>query len=325
MKKTVVLVDGMNLVHKSAYTYGQLKTKDGENSGAVYGVLSQMFSLQRKLKGETKIVVFWEGVAPTPGTKVKSWREKLISKSYKAQRVRNEAAIAAIAQVPSIIDGIRILGHPQLYVPGLEADDLIGMAAAKLDADESVSKVIIFSSDRDFLQCITDKVVVYRSLRGTIEKYTHKEVKSEFGLPPRLFANYKALVGDSSDNYKGAAGVGPVKARDMILAGVRPSFKKWEQHPEEVRDKFKMLEKQWDEIHNCYKLAAIPKSHKHKLLPAELQDAAKKELREMHRMLHSNGSSQSFQQALTRWSKFCARFELTTFLANRRQILEHLA
>lgn len=324
MKKTVVLVDGMNLVHKSAYTYGQLRTKGGESSGAVYGVLSQIFSLQRKLKDEHKIVVFWEGVAPKPGTKVKSWREQLIAKTYKAGRVRNEDAIAAIAQVPSIIEGISILRHPQLYVPGLEADDLIGMAAAKLDADDSVSKVIIFSSDRDFLQCITDKVVVYRSLRGTIEKYTQKAVKSEFGIPPRLFANYKALIGDPSDNYKGAAGVGPIKARDMILAGVRPSYRKWDSHSDEVKEKFKMLEKQWDAIHNCYKLAAIPKTYKHKLLPTELQDAAKKELRVMHDTLFSKQSGQS-KSALTRWSQFCARFELTTFLANRRQILEHLS
>jgi DNA polymerase-1 len=322
--KTVVLVDGMNLVHKSAYSYAQLKTANGVYSGAVFGVLSQIFSLHSRIKDEFKTIVFWEGSAPDEkGVPVKSWREKLIQKTYKAGRKRNEDAIRAIKQVPAIMGALNILGIPQMFAPGLEADDLIGIAASELENNQRIKKVIIFSSDKDFLQCVTEKVHVYRSLKGTIEVFTPKKVQTEFGVPAKLFASYKALIGDTSDNYKGLPGVGPAKAVELINAGIRPAKANWEDHkPEVIKPYGPRISDKWQDAHKCFQLAFIPRSCKYKLLPKDMQAAAKVQMRAMHRALVAKHSVEDSKTRMQQWIKFCSQYELTTFLASRRKILE---
>lgn len=322
--KTIVLVDGMNLVHKSAYSYAEMKTSGGVYSGAVFGVLSQIFGLHSRIKDDFSTVVFWEGSAPdVEGKPVKSWREKLIQKTYKAGRKQNEQSIRAIKQVPEIISALKILSVPQLCAPGLEADDLIGIAASELEKNSHVKKVIIFSSDKDFLQCVTDKVHVYRSLKGHIEVFNPKKVLMEFGVPAKLFASYKALVGDTSDNYKGLPGVGPAKAKELINAGLRPAKANWEDHdPEVIKPYGARISGKWKDAHRCFQLAFIPRSCTYKLLPPEMKQAAKVQMRLMQRALGERHSVSDMRARMQAWTRFCSQYELSTFLANRRKILE---
>lgn len=320
----IVLVDGMNLVHKSAYSYAEMKTSTGVYSGAVYGVLSQIFGLHSRIKDDFKTIVFWEGSAPDEeGKPVKNWRERFIQKTYKAGRKHNEQAVRAIKQVPEIIKALNILSIPQICAPGLEADDLIGIAASELEKNSQVKKVIIFSSDKDFLQCVTDKVHVYRSLKGHIEVYTPKKVQMEYGVPAKLFASYKALVGDTSDKYKGMPGVGPAKAQELIKAGIRPAKANWEDHDTQVIKPYgPRISGKWKDAHRCFQLAFIPRTCTYKLLPKEMQREAKAQMKCMQRALAEKHSVSDVSARMQSWTRFCSQYELSTFLANRRKILE---
>ena len=46
--------------------------------------------------------------------------------------------------------------------------------------------------------------------------YDEKAVTEKYGFPPSLMVDYKALVGDPSDNIKGVSGVGPKTATELI-------------------------------------------------------------------------------------------------------------
>lgn len=323
--KTIILVDGMNLLYKSAYSYAELQTREGLYSGSVFGILSQIFSAHKRIKAYPfRIVVVWDSNAVgKDGKRIKSWREQHIQKSYKKGRKRDELVIRALSQLSVVKEALSILGIPQVEVPGLEADDLIGMAASKFADSPDLKEVIIFSTDKDFYQCVSDKIRVHRVSKGTIEVVTPKKVLTEYGVPPKLFASYKALVGDASDKYKGIKGVGPAKAVELINAGIRPAKARWEDHDEDIIKPYgPRISGNWKDAHRCFKLAFIPRSPTYKLLPKEIQEAASKQLKDMHKVLLEKHGVTDKEKRMKEWTRLCSKYELSTFLANRRQLFQ---
>lgn len=327
MNKTIVLVDALNAVHRSAHSYVGLATKDKRPTGAIFGTLSLIFSLHKYVEEPYTVVVVWEGGAHTPGgPRVKSWRAHYIDKRYKGQREINPVTLEALSQVPALVEAFDILRMPQIYVPGLEADDLIGIGATLLRDKSTVDKVMIYSSDRDFYQLIDGKIIVLQPKgSGKAKKVRVKDVLAEYQVDPSVFDQYKALVGDTSDNYKGVPGVGPVAARQMIAEGIRPSYTDFADNPKLARVKWESkLKRYWAEANRCYVLAHIPRSVTYGMLPKELRAPAQKSLRLALGRTHQTYTQAEYNESVRNWTRFCADYELATFLAERRRFLAHL-
>jgi DNA polymerase-1 len=102
--------------------------------------------------------------------------------------------------------------------PGYEADDLIATLAEKFKTLPDV-QVVILTGDRDTLQMVEgDKLVVQTFNKGVSDTtiYNEPAVIEKYGIAPNQMVDYKALVGDPSDNIKGVPGVGPKTALELI-------------------------------------------------------------------------------------------------------------
>jgi len=113
-----------------------------------------------------------------------------------------------------VYDLIGSFGIPIFEKAGFEADDVIGTLTRR-----SKDQVIIVTGDRDILQLVKDgKVLVYMPTKGLSEAklYGEKEVKERMGVMPNKIPDFKALAGDSSDNYPGVPGIGPKTAIKLL-------------------------------------------------------------------------------------------------------------
>lgn len=142
--------------------------------------------------------------------KGKSFRAEL-NPAYKANRP--EAIAALHHQIALAKEQLEADGYPVWAVTGFEADDLIATATDCAMGLCDVS-VLVLSADKDLLQLVNPRVRVMSVTNGNI--YDEAAVKAKFGVRPDQIRDYLTLVGDSSDNIKGANGIGPKKAAELL-------------------------------------------------------------------------------------------------------------
>ena len=136
-----------------------------------------------------------------------------VSPDYKAKRDKeNNAAVSH--QLAVAADTLRADGFPVWAVKGYEADDAIASATAYLMRGTDGQTVTIASADKDLLQLISDRVSIKSLKDGSL--IGPDEVKLKFGVSPDQVRDYLSLVGDASDNIKGANGIGPKKAAELL-------------------------------------------------------------------------------------------------------------
>lgn len=195
-----LLVDGLNLIRR---VYAAQPGEDGPDR--VEGALVSSVGSLRRAVWEcepTHAVVVFEGEGP-------GWRSEAYA-PYKAGRTPMPEALKSSL---SRFEGAFLeLGIPSLSFPALEADDVIATLAAKVASRGG--EVVILSTDRTFLQLLSDRVHVrdhfaQRDLDRTfvIEKY---------GVEPKQFVDFLALTGESTNNIKGIPGVGPKTAARLL-------------------------------------------------------------------------------------------------------------
>jgi len=112
----------------------------------------------------------------------------------------------------------KVFGIRTFEKAGFEADDLIATFTSKFK-DKKDLQIIILSGDRDGIQLVDgEKVVLWTPVKGISEifVYDEKSTEEKFGIKPRQMTDYKSLVGDSSDNIKGVAGIGPKTAAILL-------------------------------------------------------------------------------------------------------------
>ena len=119
------------------------------------------------------------------------------------------------AQVEPIHAIVRAMGLPLLMIEGVEADDVIGTLARQ--ATEQQVEILISTGDKDMAQLVSPHVTLIDTMKGEITD--RQGVIDRFGVPPELIIDYLALMGDSSDNIPGMAGVGP-KTAVALLQGL---------------------------------------------------------------------------------------------------------
>jgi len=203
--KKLVLIDGNAIIHRAFHALPPMNNKDGTLTNAVYGFFSMLFKIISDLKPEYIIVCF-DKKAPT--------FRKAMYVGYQAKRPKmSDELIPQIDIVHSALDAAKI---QHFEIDGYEADDLIGTLSVK--AKEKDLQTIIVSGDRDLLQLVNSKVLMLAPVVGITNMilFDESKVKEKYGLNPEQIVDYKALVGDPSDNYPGVTGIGPKTASGLL-------------------------------------------------------------------------------------------------------------
>jgi len=200
----LLLVDGSALLHRAYHAYPPLKSKTGEIVGAVYGVTSILISALQEVQ-PTHVMVAWDLPKPT------FRHQKYVG--YKAQRPKADAEM--VEQIPMVKEVIKTMEIVQMEEEGYEADDIIG-TLSKLESDDN--DVIILTGDQDTMQLVSDHVRVLTPAKGANPPvlYGPDEVFNKYGVHPEQIVDYKALLGDPSDNIPGVAGIGPKGASNLL-------------------------------------------------------------------------------------------------------------
>ncbi len=133
-----------------------------------------------------------------------------IDPTYKATRGERDATL--IHQLNVAQETLRGDGFPVWSQAGMEADDLIATATRR--ATERGMNVLIVSADKDLLQLVGPNVKTKSTRTG--EEYDEAKVVEKFGVAPAQIRDYLTLVGDASDNIKGATGIGAKKAAALL-------------------------------------------------------------------------------------------------------------
>lgn len=228
-----------------------LTTKNGEPINAIYGLTSMIITVIETLK-PTNIVFAFD-------REEKTFRKELLE-SYQSQRV--EAPDDLVSQFSKAVDLLNAINIPIYSKAGYEADDVIGTITKQVTEKSSNrnDEVIVVTGDRDILQLVDDdkSIKLYMPITGMSNGkiYGEKETLERLGVNPSQIPDYKALVGDSSDNYFGIAGIGPKTASSLLekyktLDGIYENLDKLQ---EKLREK---LVNGKENAYLSYKLATI--------------------------------------------------------------------
>lgn len=199
----LLLVDGSALLHRAYHAYPPLTSKSGQVVGAVYGVASMLYSALVEVS-PTHVMVAWDLPKPT------FRHEKYVG--YKAQRPKADQEM--VEQIPIVKSVIEAMGILQSEVEEYEADDIIGT----LSRIEIEGEVVILTGDQDTMQLVNEQVSILTPPKGKLpaKMYGVDEVREKYGVVPDQIVDYKALIGDVSDNIPGVAGVGPKTAANLL-------------------------------------------------------------------------------------------------------------
>ena len=205
-KKTLLLVDGSSFLYRAFHALPDLRSKTGEPTGAIYGMVAML----RRLRADGKL-----GGGATRGAVVfdapgKTFRDEWYP-AYKANRKEMPEDLAR--QVPVIHELVRALGWPLVMIEGIEADDVIGTLAAQ--ARRQGMGTVVSTGDKDLAQLIQPGVDMLDTMKN--ERRGPGYVQEKFGVAPEQLGDVLALMGDAVDNVPGVPGIGPKTASKLIL------------------------------------------------------------------------------------------------------------
>jgi DNA polymerase I len=202
----VFLVDGSGYIFRAYHAIRfEPRTPDGTHVNAVYGFCNMLWKLLKEMKPDerpTHLAVVFD-------KSEKTFRTEMY-KEYKAHRPPPPDDL--IPQFPLIRDAVRAFEIPCLEQAGYEADDLIATYARI--ACEAGATATIVSSDKDLMQLVNDRVIMYDTMKDV--RIGIPEVIEKFGVPPEKVIEVQALIGDTSDNVPGVPGIGVKTAAQLI-------------------------------------------------------------------------------------------------------------
>ncbi|MCO4846130.1 MAG: DNA polymerase I, partial [Sulfurovum sp.] len=200
--KTITIIDTFGFFFRSYFALPPLRNSEGFPTGLLTGFANLVDSLHRD--HSTDYLVF------ALDAKGRTFRNDLYPE-YKAHR--DPAPDDLVKQLPVAIEWIEQMGFANLSREGFEADDVI--TTVTKFAREQGLKVRIVSHDKDLYQMIDDGVVVmYDSVKK--QEVDEQACVDKFGVYPKDFINFQAILGDSSDNIPGVKGIGKVGAAKLI-------------------------------------------------------------------------------------------------------------
>ncbi len=247
MPPTLYLIDGHALAYRMyfALTGGggsqRWQTSTGEPTAGTYGFARELLRIFEQEKPDYLAVAFDTG---------KTFRDDIFP-AYKGTRAKMPDDLRPqFDRIRQIVDAFNI---PRLEMEGFEADDVLG-STARWAAKQGLG-VKIITGDRDLLQLVDERVIVY--LAGDNQNFiTDEDVLNKLHVRPDQVIDYKALVGDKSDNIPGVPGVGE-KTTENLLAKFGTLDAIYE-HLEEIEPRWRAkLEAGKESAYMSYQLAAI--------------------------------------------------------------------
>ncbi len=207
MPSTLYLIDGHALAYRMyfALTAGgsstRWQTSKGEPTAGTYGFARELLRIIEQERPDYIAVAFDTG---------KTFRDQIFP-AYKGTRAKMPDDLSPqMKRIRELVDAFNI---PRLEMEGFEADDVLG-SIARTAAQQDLG-VKIITGDRDLLQLVNERTTVY--LAGDDQNYiTDEDVVKKLGVPPAQVVDYKALVGDKSDNIPGVSGIGEKTAIALL-------------------------------------------------------------------------------------------------------------
>lgn len=199
--KTLVLLDSNSLINRAFYALPPLTNRQGQQTGAIFGFVNMFLKLVDKYKPDYVVAAF-DLKAPT-------FRKKMYD-GYKATRKPMPAELSS--QLEPLKRLLKAMNVQIAQLEGFEADDILGTLSKR-----SSCKTYIVTGDRDSLQLIDDKTTVLMTKKGISEIVEYDEARlKEDGFTPSQIIDLKSLMGDSSDNIPGVAGIGEGTATKLL-------------------------------------------------------------------------------------------------------------
>lgn len=231
MQNKLVIFDGNAIMYRAFFAIPPLTSKDGVQINALYGLVSMLINIVENLKPTHIVFTFDE--------KEKTFRKDLLP-TYQSQRPETPSEL--IPQFQMAREFLTSVNIPIYSKSGYEADDVIGTIATKITDDtrilgykdtkkssahnipiseyHNIDEIIIVTGDRDILQLVDDEknIKLFMPIGGLSNGkiFAEKETVERMGVTPKQIPDFKALVGDPSDNYFGIAGIGPKTAIDLL-------------------------------------------------------------------------------------------------------------
>lgn len=204
--KKILVIDGNSILNRAFYGIRPLTTKAGKHTNAIFGMVNMV---QRQLAA-----IMPDYAAVAFDLKAPTFRHKMFD-AYKAGRHPTPPELSS--QFPDAKEVLKAMGLHVLELEGYEADDIQGTVAKMAHAMEDTHGYV-FSGDRDLLQLIDDRVTVLLATNSDTLPMDEAAFREKYGIPPAHLTDMKGLMGDSSDNIPGVAGVGEKTAQALLVA-----------------------------------------------------------------------------------------------------------
>lgn len=207
---TLVIIDGHNLLFRMFYGMQyQIMGLDGKPVHAAVGFISAVCNIINYLHPSHMVILF---------DSEECGERRHINPEYKANRPDYSAMTeeeCPFTQLPYIYSALSEMGIAYSEVHGWEADDVIASYALTYTGQMDIMLGIL-STDKDYYQLISDNVWIIQYSGGSCAFITPESVQVKYNIPPSLFADFKCLIGDKSDNIPGAVGIGPKYAAELL-------------------------------------------------------------------------------------------------------------
>ena len=203
MTKTVLIIDGNNLLFRCYFKFGGMANKQGLPSSMVFGYPYVLRSLINKFKPEQVFNVFDGGKSPHRIKILPEYKKRDPKLGFDIEDFKSQKEV-----VMSLLGS---LNTKVVWQRHQEADDLIYLLVRKLKRKYNI---IIVSSDKDFNQLVDDNVICHNPHKGI--EITQKNMKHRFGYTPGECVDWLILEGDKSDNIPGYKGLGEVRIREFL-------------------------------------------------------------------------------------------------------------
>ena len=204
----LLILDGNSVINRAYFGVKPLTTEEGLYTHAIYGFLNILERMEKEEQPDAVCVAF-----DLHGPTFRHEKYDL----YKANRHGMPEELAQ--QMPIMKEVLKAMNIPIYACQGWEADDVIGTVGRICSNNDW--ECVIVTGDRDSLQLIDKnvhvKLVISKPGQTTATLYTEEKFREEYGFDPKKMVDLKSLMGDSSDNIPGVAGVGPKTATELLL------------------------------------------------------------------------------------------------------------
>ena len=204
----LVIIDGHAILYRAYHAHPLLSTPNGRLVNAVYGFCRMLLKIIADFKPRYLLVAF---DTPKPTFRHK----KFIGYQIKRPKMDKELA----GQIIIVKEVLRAMKVRFLAKEGYEADDIIGTLSVRSQKLKIKNlKIIVVTGDRDLMQLVNKQTNLFIPIKGLSngQVVDEKYVEKDLGVRPDQVVDYKALMGDNSDNYPGVAGVGPKTAVKLL-------------------------------------------------------------------------------------------------------------